>query len=128
MLFPLVRELDADRVPIAVICRVLGFSKQAFSKRRSNTVSQRDWDNAHLTHAAVNIHADDPAFGYRVISDEVEAESDITASERRVCPQQRIWSVFSKKRGLNRKPGPPVHGDLVQREFAAAVRTEALWV
>jgi hypothetical protein len=27
--------------------------------------------------------------------------------------------VFSKKRGLNRKPGPPVHDDLVERDFAA---------
>ena len=31
----------------------------------------------------------------------------------------RIWSVFSKKRGLTRKPGPPVHDDLVERDFTA---------
>jgi putative transposase len=30
-------------------------------------VSQRDWDNAHLTNAAaaVDLHRDDPVFGYR---------------------------------------------------------------
>jgi putative transposase len=33
---------------------------------------------------------------------------------------QRIWSVFSKKRGLGRKAGPPVHDDLVARQFTAA--------
>ncbi|MCU1639209.1 MAG: family transposase [Microbacteriaceae bacterium] len=45
----------------------------------------------------------------------------------RLCSQQRIWSVFSKKRGLNRKAGPPVHDDLVQREFTAG-RANELWL
>jgi len=33
MMFPLVRDLAADeilRIPVAVTCRVLGFSKQAY--------------------------------------------------------------------------------------------------
>jgi putative transposase len=130
MMFPLVLELAADRIPVAVTCRVLGFSKQAFFKWRKNPVSQRDWDNAHLINAALDIHADDPAFGYRFIADEVEAVSGIAASERRVwklCNQQRIWSAFAKKRGLNRKAGPPVHDDLVARQFTAS-RTNELWL
>ncbi|MFM9921348.1 IS3 family transposase, partial [Lacisediminihabitans sp. H27-G8] len=40
---------------------------------------------------------------------------------------QRIWSHFSKKRGLNRKAGPPVHDDLVQRDFTAQ-RANQLWL
>ena len=40
---------------------------------------------------------------------------------------QRIWSVHSKKRGLNRRPGPPVHDDLVQRDFTAPA-TNTLWL
>ncbi len=32
--------------------------------------------------------------------------------------------MFSKKRGLNRKPGPPVHDDLVERDFTAASPNE----
>lgn len=130
MMFPLVLELAADRIPVAVTCRVLGFSKQAFFKWRKNPVSQRDWDNAHLINAALDIHADDPAFGYRFIADEIEAVSGITASERRVwklCNQQRIWSAFAKKRGLNRKAGPPVHDDLVARQFNAS-RANELWL
>jgi putative transposase len=110
MMFPLVLELAADRIPIAVTCRVLKFSKQAFFQWRANPVSQRDWDNAHLTNAAVDLHCDDPAFGYRFISDEIEAESGLSASERRVwrlCSQQRLWSVFSKKRGLTGKQARP---------------------
>lgn len=38
-----------------------------------------------------------------------------------------IWSVFSKRTGLNRKPGPPVHDDLVERDFTAAAPNE-LWL
>ena len=129
-MFPLVRELAADRIPVAVTCRVLHFSKQAFFKWRANPVSQRDWDNAHLTNAAVDLHRDDPAFGYRFISDEIELESGVKASERRVwrlCSEQRLWSVFSKKRGLNRKAGPPVHDDLVLRDFTADTLNQ-LWL
>lgn len=81
----------------------------------------RDWDNAHLINAARAIHADDPAFGYRFIADELPGHG-ITAGENRVarlCSQERFWSVFSKKRGLNRKAGLPVPDDLVDRQFAA---------
>lgn len=84
-------------------------------------VTKRDWENAHLINAAYDIHADDPAFGYRFIADELPGRG-ITAGENRVarlCSQERIRSVFAKKRGLNRKSGPPVHDDLVARRFTA---------
>jgi putative transposase len=121
MIYPLVQELAAEKIPVAVTCRVLGFTKQAFYKWRANPVSQRDWDDGHLINAALDIHADDPAFGYRFIADELR-EQGIPAGENRVarlCSQQRIWSVFAKKPGLNRKAGPPVHDDLVDRVFTA---------
>jgi hypothetical protein len=92
-------------------------------------VPRRDWDEAHLINAAIDIHHDDPAFGYRFITDEL-AIRGITASENRVqrlCSQQQIWSVFAKKRGLSRKSGPPVHDDLVNRQFTAA-RPDELWL
>jgi len=122
MTYPLVLDLAADGIPVAVTCRVLGFSKQAFYAWRKDPVSWRDWDDAHLINAALDVHRDDPAFGYRFIADELPARG-IQAGENRVarlCSQQQIWSVFSKKRGLNRKAGPPVHDDLVARNFTAA--------
>jgi transposase InsO family protein len=121
MMYPLVLDLAADAVPVTVTCRVLGFSTQAFYKWRKEPVSQRDWDDAHLINAARDIHADDPAFGYRFISDELPGRG-IAAGENRVarlCSQERIWSVFAKKPGLTRKAGPPVHDDLVDRQFTA---------
>lgn len=35
--------------------------------------------------------------------------------------------MFSKKRGLNRKAGPPVHDDLVDRQFTAQDRDQ-IWL
>jgi len=67
--------------------------------------------------------------GYRFIAHEVPAKG-MNASENRVsrlCSSQRIWLVFAKKRGLNRKAGPPVHDDLVQRCFTAKQPNE-LWL
>jgi transposase InsO family protein/transposase-like protein len=129
MKYPLVLDLAGDGIPVTVTCRVLGFSPQAFNQWRRNPVSQRDWDNAHLINAAIDIHGDDPAFGYRFIADELK-DAGHEVSERRlwrICSEQGIWSVFSKKRDLNRKAGPPVHDDLVDRDFTAT-RPNQLWL
>ncbi len=129
MMYPLVLDLAADGIPVAVTCRVLGFSKQAFYQWRAAPVSRRDWDQAHLINAALDVHADDPGFGYRFIADEL-ADLGLPAGRNRVarlCRSQRIWSVFAKKRGRNRRPGPPVHDDLVLRQFTAQAPNQ-LWL
>ena len=84
MMYPLVLDLADDGVPVTVTCRVLGFSTQAFYKWRKAPLTQRDWDDAHLINAALAIHADDPAFGYRFIADELPAHC-IVAGENRVA-------------------------------------------
>ena len=131
MMYPLdLAAKDAPvRVPIAVTCRVLGFSKQAFFQWRKEPVSQRDWDDALLINAAMDAHRDDPTFGYRLVADELK-EAGFTASERRgwrLCSEQRIWAVHAKKRGLTRRAGPPVHDDRVKRDFTAD-RLDQLWL
>ena len=78
-MFPLVLDLAADGIPVAVTCRVLGFSKQAFYQWRADPVTPADWDDAHLINAAIDIHHDDPEFGYRFITDELP-DRGITAS------------------------------------------------
>ena len=45
----------------------------------------------------------------------------------RLCSEQRLWSLHSKKRGVNRKAGPPVHDDLVLRDFTATELNQ-LWL
>jgi putative transposase len=129
MMYPLVLDLAADKIPVAVTCRVLGFSKQAFYAWKHSPVSRRDLDDAYLINAALDIHHDDPAFGHRFIADELPARG-ITAGVNRVarlCTQQRIWSVFAKRKGLTRRAGPPVHDDLVRKVFTADAPNQ-LWL
>jgi putative transposase len=128
MMYPLVLDLAADKIPVAVTCRVLGFSTQAFYKWRAKPVCDRDYDDAHLINAAVEVHHDDPEFGYRFITDELTAQG-WTASRNRVnrlCTTQQLWSVHARRAGRYRRPGPPVHDDLVGREFTAA-QPNQLW-
>jgi hypothetical protein len=78
MMFPLILDLAADRIPVAVTSRVLGFSKQAFYQWKANPVSDRDWADDHLVNAALDIHHDEPEFGYRFMP----MNSPPAASER----------------------------------------------
>jgi len=131
MRFPLVRELAADGFPVRLTCGVLGFSTQAFYKWQANPVCRRDLDDAHVVNAIVDIHRDDPEFGYRFIFDELEKAGHPVGEGRvhRLCKRHRIWSVTTKKgrKGSGKIPGPAVHDDLVQRNFTAD-RPDAIWL
>jgi hypothetical protein len=118
MMYPLVRELAEDGIPVTVTCRVLHFTPQAYYKWRANPVSDREWSDAHLVDRARDIHADDPVFGYRLIADELAAEHAITASENRGAPSvQRTRHLLGARpsqgpsaeagRTGARRPGPP---------------------
>jgi transposase InsO family protein len=119
MIYPLVRELAAEKIPVAVTCRVLGFSKQAYYKWQANPVSQRDWDDAHLINAALDIHRDDPAFGYRFIADELR-ERGIATGENRVA---RLCSGAADLVGLRQqaRPDPQVRAAGTRRPGRPAV-------
>lgn len=121
MMYPLVGELAADGVPINVSCGVLGFSKQAYFAWQQRPYSDRDWDEAHLINAIVDIHADDPEFGYRFVADELVAAGWRVCENtvQRLCQQQQIWASFTKKARKTKRAGPPVRDDLVDREFTA---------
>lgn len=109
---------------------MLSFSKQTFYKWKANPVCARDWEEAHLINAAVDVHTDDPAFGYRLISDELNAVDAPVASERRVwrlCSRNGILSVIHRKRVGGRQAGPPVHDFLLERDFTAQAANEK-WV
>ena len=104
-------------------CGVLGFSAQAFYKWQARPVCGRDWDDAHLTNAIVDVQADDPEFGYRFIADELAGAGHRACESRvhRLCRAQQIWSTTTRKgrRRSGRAQGVAVHDDLVRREFSA---------
>lgn len=126
MMYPLVRELDvADapvRVPVAVACRVLGLSRQGFYRWQRGPVTWRAWDDAHLTNAAIAVHAQEPELGYRLIADELRAAGHQVSDNRvaRLCSRQGIRAAHSRQRATSCKPQPPVHDDLVGRDFTAS--------
>ena len=57
MIYPLVKEMAAVgapvRVPVAVACRVLGFSKQAYYKWLRQPVSAREAEERELAEGVV---------------------------------------------------------------------------
>jgi transposase InsO family protein len=131
MMVPLVCDLATEGIPVRLTCGVLGFSPQAFYKWRARPCSARDWADAHTTNVIVDVHTDDPEFGYRFIADELEAAGHRTCERRvwRLCRNQRVWSTTTKKgrRSSGKTPGPPVHDDLVQRVFSAPA-PDVIWL
>jgi putative transposase len=129
MKYPLVRELGADGFPVTVTCRVLKFSRKNYYRWLRSPVTRRDLENAYLTNAAIDVHHDDPIFGYRFIADEF-ADAGFSESERRVwrlCSEQQIFCSFSKCSRSSKRPGPAVHDNHVQRDFSAT-RPNQVWL
>jgi putative transposase len=62
---------------------MLGFSTQEFYKWKREPVTDREWNDAHLINAALEVRHDDPALGYRFVADELQ-HAGIGGSERRV--------------------------------------------
>ena len=122
MMYPLVRELAADGIPVVVACRVLKLARQPYYRWLAHPITERELDQAYLANAVFDAHRDDPEFGYRLLADEVR-DAGLSGCDRtvwRICAANRWWSVFGKPRGRNgKKPGPPAHDDLVKRDFTA---------
>ncbi|WP_373308172.1 IS3 family transposase [Cellulomonas oligotrophica] len=121
-LYPLVSELAADGVPVAVTCRVLKLARQPYYRWLAAPVGARELDEAHLANVLFDAHRDDPEFGYRLLADEA-ARAGHRACDRRVwrtCAANGWWSAFGKRRVRGgKKAGPPAHEDLVLRRFRA---------
>ena len=97
MTYPLVTDLAAESIAVTLSCRVLGFSPQAYYKWRARPISQRDLDDAYLINQAIDVHRDDPEFGYRFIADELAAQGVVASENRiwRLCSLQGLFSVHS---------------------------------
>ena len=123
-------ELAADGIPVAVTCRVLKLARQPYYRWLANPVTDAEYLEAHRANALFDAHRDDPEFGYRYLVDEAHDAGQPMAERTawRICSDNSWWSVFGKKkRGKNGKTGPPVHDDLVGRNFTAEAPNQ-LWL
>ena len=108
MMYPLVRELADDGVPVTVTCRVLKIARQPYYRWLGRPVTDADLQAAYRSNALLAAHADDPEFGYRFLLDEARDAGESMASRTawRICSSNGWWSAFGKKRGKNgRRPG-----------------------
>ncbi len=124
------KELAADGIPVAVTCRVLDLARQPYYRWLAAPVTEAELAEAYRANALFDAHRDDPEFGYRFLADEAESAGEPMAERTawRICSANRWWSVFGKRRrGKAGRPGPPVHDDLVQRNFTADA-PNTLWL
>ncbi|GAA1862658.1 hypothetical protein GCM10009813_24700 [Brevibacterium marinum] len=140
MLYPLVRELAVDGIPVAVSCRVLKLSRQPYYRWLAAPVPEAEVNEAYRANALFDAHRDDPEFGYRYLADEAETAGEPMAVRTawRLCSDNAWFSAFGKARAKSsgKRPGPPVHDDLctvvdadgrVRHEFHATAVNE-LWL
>ena len=123
-------ELAADGIPVAVSLRVLKLSRQPYYRWREQQVTASELVEAYRANALLDAHRDDDAFGYRLLADEAADAGEVMCRRTawRICRDNQWFSAFGKKRGKNgKRPGPPVHDDLVERDFSADDVNE-LWL
>jgi hypothetical protein len=102
MMYPLVRDLAVDGIPVTVTCRVLKIARQPYYRWLACPVTDRELDEAHLANAVFDAHRDDPEFGYRFLADEVR-DAGFAVCERTVwrrCSENGWWSVLAVPRGV----------------------------
>jgi putative transposase len=128
--FPVVRDLAVDGVPVTVTCRVLKLCRQQYYRWLNKPFTEAELDEAWLANAIFDAHCDDPEFGYRFLADEVRA-AGFEVGDRtvwRICSENGWWCSFGKRKTRKAtRPGTPAHDDLVCRVFTAAEPNQ-LWL
>jgi len=130
MMYPLVRELAGDGIPVAVTCRVLKLARQPYYRWLACPVTAGELSEAYLADALFDAHRDDPEYGYRLLADEARDAGHDGCDRRmwRICSQNSWWSVFGKRRrGKAGRPWPPAHDDKVRHDFTAPAPNR-LWL
>lgn len=130
MMFPLVRDLALEGIPVSLSCRVLGFSRQGYYAWRVDPVCERDWSDAHVINEIRSIREKDSTFGYRLITDELKNVHVVMGENRvhRLCRENLLYSsMIRPQRGSGKTPGPAVHDDLLKRNFTAS-RVNEKWL
>ena len=122
--------MTAEGISVVLTCRVLNIARQVYYRWLLQPVTPAELEQAYRANALFDAHRDDPEFGYRYLHEEAAEAGEVMAARTawRICSDNRWWSAFAKRPSKNgKRPGPPVHDDLVQRKFTAAGPNE-LWL
>jgi hypothetical protein len=123
MMFPLVRELADDGLPVTVTCGTLDLCRQQYYRWLECPVSDAKLDEAWLANAIFDAPRDDPEFGYRRRAAGFEVSDRVVWQ---LCRDMAWWSVFGKPTARKAsKPGTPAHDDFVRRQSTPTRRTRS---
>lgn len=67
MMYPPVRELAVDGIPVAVTCRVLKIARQPYYRWLASPVTDAELVKAYRANAMFDAHRDHPELGYRFL-------------------------------------------------------------
>jgi putative transposase len=128
MMFPLVADLAADKIPVAVTCRVLGFSKQAFypvarqplSNATGTTPTSSTPRSTSTTTTRSSATGSSPTSS-PASGSPLAATASTGGAPNSACqpPRPQTWPPPQAR--------PPVHDDLVARRCTAPA-PDRLWL
>ncbi|NYD58681.1 putative transposase [Nocardioides marinisabuli] len=122
-MFPVVQELAADGVPVAVTCRVLNVSTSGYYEWARRRASRRDLEQAYLMAAIHDVHAASyGTYGHRRVHAELTMGRRLEVSHGRVERLMRstgLQGVHRRRlRGCTRRDQAATPSeDLVERNF-----------
>lgn len=109
---------------MTLTCRVLKLCRSQYYRWLAQPVTESDKVRQQRVAALREAHGDDPQAGYRYLRDEAAA-AGVVMCERtawRLCSEYGLWSSYGTKRSRNgKRPGPPVHDDLLARTDSRGV-------
>jgi putative transposase len=130
MTFRLVQELAADKVHVAVACRMLQVSTSGYYEWRVRGPSLRALADQALTAQIREIHAcSRGTYGVPRVHAELRLGRGVRCGRKRVARLLRAAHLCGiyRRRGRRAAPAAPVHDDLVRRCFVAEA-PDRLWL
>ncbi len=125
MIYPVVQELAAQKLPVALCCRLLGVSTSGFYEWRGRRASARACADGELTASIIEIHrASRGTYGAPRVHAELRLGLGVRIGRKRVARLMReagLCGVYRRRlRGCTvRDPAAEPHPDLVRRTFSA---------
>ena len=117
MMYPLVRELAGDGIPVTVTCRVLKIARQPDYRWLANSVTDAELATAYRANALFDAHREDPEFGYRFLLDEAREAGEEMAERTawKICSELGLVECVREEarpqRQAARSTGPRRPGD-----------------